>query len=221
MNLNRTSRTSLSVLASTASALALSFHAVSPVVHAAAKPPKSPDPSTTGITLSIDGPIFAMPDYTAKPPASDQCRNGSFDGDTLGQRKTTLDLSALGHPSFPGVNTRAFNIAWGAALVIPGQKVVVNFWATKNCLLTAEGEVIGGGWPLASNGSSVEVTVKAGTTWAFKRYGGGTSDCAFEAALGGDVVIVAIRDDSRLTELCDCPNDYTDSDGDLVADTCE
>lgn len=184
-------------------------------MQAAGKPKPTTNPS---VELRVLGPIYSLPDYTARN-GFDQCRGTRLDSENLMQRKTTIDLTALGNPCFVGPFRHVFGLQFGGQSAAVGAPVIVSFWVTRNCQLTAAGRLVSGQWPLTTASPALAVEVAAGETWTFTRYGG--PQCAGTATLEQAVRVECYRNDARTGAPCDCPFDFTDADENMVADDCE
>ncbi len=170
------------------------------------------------VEMRITGPIFTLPDYTANLPGFDQCRETGLDTTSVVQRRTTLDMTALGL----GILLKTPLLDFGAT-ASPGDFVVLSVWPTKNCQLLVTGIISSGQWPLpaGSPGADLVVTIPAGTPWTFNRVGGGSAQCSGHPTLNADVLITIRRNDARTGAICDCPFDYTDANENMIADECE
>jgi hypothetical protein len=181
------------------------------------------------VELSMTGPVFTVPDHTGRiyPDLSewDQCREGDVGGTGFHQRLTTMNLAALGfdslsygsnlpYPAEPGVIRRQILLDFGAKSAGPGSPVVFSFFLTSNCQFLVPGFIVSGQWPLlgGSPGPELIVTIPAGSVWSFKRYGGGAAQCSGSAILSEDVIIAIRRNETRTSNLCDCPSEYQDAD---------
>ena len=169
----------------------------------------------THIEFKIEGPIFTLPDHTARTyPDSewDQCREGSNSATGLGQQLTTMDLTALGYGA--GVVRKAISLDFGSKIAGLGSPAVFSFWTTKNCQLLVAGYVSAGQWPLlgGSPGPELVVTIPAGAQWTFDPYGGAPGYCRGSFTISQDVTITIRRNEARTGNVCDCPNGYKDAD---------
>lgn len=193
-----------------AAAIALAMLLQPPQAEAAAKP-------NPRVELNVSGPIFTLPDYTARD-GYDQCRSSGLNSSGFSQRKTTLDLSALGL----GTVRRIIDLTFGR-----DGTATFAIWTSKNCYLFAKGVVLSGQWPLGagSPGPDLVVVIPRNAPWTFEPYGKTGSPCSgtlyLPSEVTEDVIITIRRNDARTTDVCDCPDDYTDADGNMIADECQ
>jgi hypothetical protein len=178
--------------------------------HAAAKP-------NPRVELAVTGPIFTLPDYTANG-AFAQCRSSGLNSSGFSQRKTTLDLNALGL----GTLRRIVDLEIGQ-----GGAVTFGMWTSKNCFLYVNGAVVSGQWPLlaGSPGPELVIVIPRTAPWTFSSFGKTGGECRgtfyLPSVVTEDVVIRIRRNDARTINVCDCPDDYLDADENMIADACE
>jgi hypothetical protein len=197
---------------------------LSTATSASAGKPTSPKPPSPRIEFSVSGAVFTLPDYTADLDdsdgfVSDQCREMGNDDQMVVQRKTTLQLSALGLGEVRSVSVLNFDaIAAG-----PDDVVKFSLWLSKNCQLVVVGVIESGQWPLQGGfpGPDLVVLIPAGAPWTFNKFGGGQVECSGNPVLAEDAFITIRRNDGRSGDVCDCPFDYADDDGNMIADECE
>src|SRR5688572_10922758 len=153
-----------------------------------------PDPR---VELKVAGPIFTLPDHTANLDF-DQCRASGLNSGGFSQRKTTLDLSALGL----GVIRRIVNLQFESS-----GAVRFGLWTSKNCFFFADGFITSGQWPLVagSPGPDLVVTIPRTAPWTFEPYGKTGGPCSgtlyLSADVTEDVTITIRRNDARTTNV--------------------
>ena len=191
----------------------LALAALVPFTQTTSAAPK-PNPR---VELKVTGPIFTLPDYTANLDF-DQCRSSGLSSSGFSQRKTTLDLGALGLGTLRRIANLEFRRDGTATFAV---------WTSKNCYFFANGSIVSGQWPLGagSPGPDLVVMIPRNAPWTFEPYGKTGGPCSgtlyLPASVTEDVTITIRRNDARTTDVCDCPNDYTDANLNLVADECE
>lgn len=190
-----------------AAAIALATMIQTPPAQAAGKPPPP------HVELQMTGPIFTLPDHTADAD-SDQCREAGLDATGLSQRKTTMNLEALGL----GTRRLVFILDFAAKSANAGtnKTVIFSTWTSKNCRLFVEGYISSGQWPLpaGSPGTALVVTIPAGAIWTYDPFGGAPASCNGGLIIDSaqPVVITIRRNDARTGDVCDCPFGYTDAE---------